>query len=163
MKTRRAKLDDAAAISGVLRDLGWFQWIDEEPESDTEARVSKALGMAAGDENQLALVAEDESGSVVGYAFVHCYPYMMLPAPEAYLSELFVLEASRGRGAGRMLVEGVEEFARSRGCSRLMLVTGNDRESYTRRFYQEAGWVERPYIANFIRPLDDRLNGTARS
>lgn len=88
---------------------------------------------------------------------------MMLPAQETHLSELFVLEDSRGAGAGRTLVEAVEEYARSRGCSRLMLVTGNDRESYARRFYQKSGWVERPYISNLIHLLDDRLKGSTYS
>jgi GNAT superfamily N-acetyltransferase len=87
----------------------------------------------------------------------------MLPGPELYLSELFVREAWRGAGIGRGLLEGVSSFAVTEGCSRLMLVTGKDRDSYVRDFYQKNGWVERPYIANFVTPLDDRLKGSTRS
>lgn len=74
MKTREATPEDAPAISGVLMDLGWFEWINDERESDTCARTTAAVRSSADDEGQLALVAEDESGRVVGYAFVHCYP-----------------------------------------------------------------------------------------
>jgi len=163
VNVRRVTVLDAPAISSILRDLGWFDWIDSEDTSLTEARLRDVIEQWEADDNQLALLAEEDSGFPVGYAFAHCYPYMMLPGPELYLSELFVKEAWRGRGIGRELLKGVSAFAAAKGCSRLMLVTGKDRDSYVREFYQKNGWVERPYIANFIKPLDGRLEGDTRS
>jgi GNAT superfamily N-acetyltransferase len=160
---REATAGDAAAIALILREVGWFDWINREDPADTQARVAAVIESWSSDDNHLALLAEDAAGVPVGYAFAHCNPYMMLPGPEAYLSELFVRKAWRGKGVGRALLGRVETFARSRGCSRLMLITGKDRESYARDFYGKGGWVERPYIANFIFPLDDRLEGGTRS
>jgi GNAT superfamily N-acetyltransferase len=160
---RRVTAPDAPVIALILRELGWFDWINSEAEAATEARVREVIESWESDGNQLALLAEEESGVPVGYAFAHCYPYMMLPGPELYLSELFVREAWRGMGVGRGLLQGVTSFASSKGCSRLMLVTGNDRDSYVRHFYQKNGWVERPHIANFIMPPDGRLTGGTRS
>jgi GNAT superfamily N-acetyltransferase len=160
---RKAAAADAAAISKILREVGWFDWINQEDQADTEERIAAAIQEWSSDHNRLALLAEDGSGVPVGYAFAHCNPYMMLPGPEMYLSELFVRKTWRGKGVGRALLGRVESFARSRGCSRLMVVTGKHRESYARGFYSNCGWVERPYIANFILPLDDRLKYGTRS
>jgi len=163
IRIREMTGDDAKAVGLILRELGWFDWIDSEDEAATEARIRDVIERWGSDGNQLALLAEEEAGVPVGYAFAHCYPYLMLPGPELYLSELFVREAWRGAGIGRGLLEGVSSFAVTEGCSRLMLVTGKDRDSYVRDFYQKNGWVERPYIANFVTPLDDRLKGSTRS
>ncbi|MBC8524039.1 MAG: GNAT family N-acetyltransferase [Chlorobium phaeobacteroides] len=77
-------------------------------------------------------------------------PYLVLPAPEGYVSELFVAESWRGQGIGKQLLATAEEEAKTRGCSRLMLCNNRDRDSYRRGFYQKLGWEERASIANFI-------------
>lgn len=76
--------------------------------------------------------------------------YLFLAAPEGYVSELFVDDAWRGQGIGQHLIETVEQEARVRGCSRLMLCNGRSRESYKRGLYQKLGWQERESVANFI-------------
>jgi hypothetical protein len=40
--------------------------------------------------------------------------------------------------------------ARQRGCFRLSLINMRRRESYQRRYYEKAGWEERPEAANFV-------------
>lgn len=75
---------------------------------------------------------------------------MFLKAPEGYISELFVAESSRGQGIGIAQLNTVRSEAETRQCSRLMLITSRTRESYTRRFYAQQGWIERKEMANFI-------------
>ncbi|MGA2083985.1 MAG: GNAT family N-acetyltransferase [Terracidiphilus sp.] len=152
-RIRKAKPEDGEAIAEILRSLGWFEHINAEPVAATAARVARHLEMCLRGESHSVNIAEDEHGRVVGYAAVHWLPYLMLAGPEGYLSELFLLEDARGRGAGTALLDAVKAEARQRGCSRLMLVNKRNRESYLREFYGKRCWIERPAAANFILPL----------
>jgi len=78
---------------------------------------------------------------------------MILVGPEGYISDLFVRGSDRGKGIGRMLVEAVKEQAMERGCTRLSVVNGRNRESYSRGFYQKLDWRERDEVINFILQL----------
>ncbi len=150
---RPATPGDIAAISTILRELGWFDHINREAPADTEARIARHLDLCLTQGGHTVLVAESRGGEVIGYTSVHWQPYLILSGPEGYVSELFVRRSHRGGGVGRMLMEAVKEQAVSRGCSRLMLLNGRGRESYRREFYKKTGWAERPEIANFILPL----------
>jgi GNAT superfamily N-acetyltransferase len=69
-------------------------------------------------EPMFALVAEDQ-GQVVGLAHCLFHRSMTRIEPVCYLSDLFTLEARRGRGIGRLLIEAVYQEARSAGASRV--------------------------------------------
>ena len=148
---RPAVATDVPAIAAILRELGWFPHINEESPADTEARVARHLELCNSDNSHSILVSETPAGEVVGYVVVHWLPYLMLAAPEGYISELFVFEAERGKGIGGRLLAAVNDEATERGCSRLHLITGDYRPSYT--IYKKLGWNERPKIADFIYPL----------
>jgi len=147
---RPATPDDVPPTAALLRELGWFAFINDEAATETETRVKKHLRLCMADDSHSVLVAEDGEGAVLGYVAVHWLPYLMLPGPEGYVSELFVAEATRGMGVGTRLLEAVKDMAVSRGCSRLMLVNRKTRESYKRGFYRKLGWEEREEFANFV-------------
>lgn len=144
---------DASAIARILRSLGWFEPLQVQASSETEAQVRRHVGLCRADGSHSVYVAEEAQSGVIGYASVHWLPYLILPGPEGYLSELFIDEAHRGRGIGKRLLDRVVQEARSRGCWRLMLVTGRGRDSYKRAFYVKQGWVEREGVANFVLKL----------
>lgn len=146
---RLARPDDAAAIAAILRDVGWFDQVNREKPERSEARVRHGLEVCEGDESQTVLVATVD-GRLVGYAAVHWFPNLLI-GPEGYLSELFIMEAHRSVGIGSGLLAAIEDEARERGCTRLMLFNRRARESYTRGFYQRNGWVEREDIALMMR------------
>lgn len=148
-RIRPALPDDAPAICGILRELDYFTHIVEASPEEATDRVARHLELCEADDSHTVLVAEKETG-VVGYAAVHWLPYLLLPGPEGYVSELFVRESERGRGIGTALLKAVIEQAQDRGCYRLMLTNGRDRPAYRRGFYKERGWTERPDIANFV-------------
>jgi len=150
---RKAEPTDVPAIADLLRSLKFFASIDAEPPQDTEARVARHFAQCAADDSHLILVAQEAGGDVVGYCSVHWNPYLMLPEPEGYVSELFIREAYRGQGIGGRLLEAVKAEAQRRGCSRLMLINMRKRESYQRQFYAKHGWEERD-AANFVLHLD---------
>ncbi len=114
---RPATPDDVPPIAALLRELGWFAFINDEAATETETRVKKHLRLCMADDSHSVLVAEDGEGAVLGYVAVHWLPYLMLPGPEGYVSELFVAEAARGMGVGTRLLEAVE----GHGCQPRLL------------------------------------------
>ena len=152
---RQARHEDVPVIAEIVRKLGWFPHVNNEQTSATERRVLLHLELCDADDSHTVLVAEDEEGKVAGYISVHWLPYLMLAGPEGYISELFVHEDARGKGVGTALVKDIEEFAITRGCSRLMVLNGRDRPSYEREFYNELGFEERADMANLVLKLKE--------
>lgn len=147
---QKAEEDDAAAIAVLLRQLGWFTHFDTASAQDTADRVGCHMALCNADDSHSIYVAKNRVGDLVGYASIHWLPYMFLTGIEGYLSELFVAEHYRGKAVGRLLLEHIKTEAKDRGCSRLMLVTSRNRESYQRGFYAKQGWREREEVANFV-------------
>lgn len=155
MQIRKAVLSDVPAIASLLRSLGFFARISAEAPEITKKRVTDHLTLASADDSHLVLVAETAQGEIAGYCAAHWLPYLILPGPEGYVSELFIHESFRDQGIGGTLLEAIKAEAQQRGCSRLMLLNMRKRESYQRSFYQKQGWEERPEMANFVLPLND--------
>jgi GNAT superfamily N-acetyltransferase len=147
------------AVAALLRGLGWLSFINDVAKAETETRVKRHLHLCLSSDGHTVLVAEDATGTILGCVAVHWLPYLMLPGPEGYVSELFVTEAARGAGLGTRLLEAVKDMAISRGCTRLMLVNRKTRESYQRNFYRKLGWEEREEFANFVLHLPRERQG----
>lgn len=153
-RIRKMEAGDVPAIAELLRSLMLFAHIDAEPAQVTRDRIAAHLALCRADDSHLVLVAQTAQDEIAGYCAVHWLPYLILPGPEGYVSELFVSERFRGQGIGSALLEAVKQHARERGCMRLMLINMRKRESYQRGFYAKQGWEERPDAANFILHLD---------
>ena len=91
------------------------------------------------DPNACALVATVGT-DVVGLVTVHVRYTLNHASPIAQLTLLVVDEGSRSRGAGRALVNGAEEWARSRGSRRIVVTTALDRGG-AHAFYEKVGYV----------------------
>ena len=148
-RIRLARAEDAPAIAVLLAALGDLPMLAGEDVADVAARHVPAAVASPG---TTLLLVEDDRG-LIGYANVHWVHDLFMPGPEGYLSELFILDAHRGRGIGSELLAMIETEARERGAFRLSLLNAKRRASYERRFYEQHGWVERPEIANFVRWL----------
>jgi len=133
---RLATKNDAAQLSTLLYDIGWFSGIQNETVAETSTRLQDQLANA-NPESTTLLVAETDEGQIMGYTAVHWLPYLILSGPEGYVSELFVAEAARGMGVGKALITAVKSQAQQRGCSRLELLNMRNRESYQRGFYEK--------------------------
>ncbi len=151
---RLARVEDAAGIAAVLRDVGWFEHINDEPPTATLSRVAEQLALCHADDSHGVYVADDPAGQIVGYVAVHWFPNLM-KGGDGYVSELFLREAARGLGIGRKLLAAVAEEGTRRGATRLMLFNRKIRESYRRGFYPKAGWCERDDVAFFMFDLPD--------
>ena len=147
---RKATVDDARELALLLQGIGWFEKFNGGDIDALTGQVKARLERCLMDDSHLVLVAEDPDGMLAGYGSVHWLPYLFMPGPEGYVSELFVSAAARGRGVGRELLGVIEKAARESGCQRLSLINLRNRESYQRQFYSKAGWRERSDAANFI-------------
>ena len=69
-----------------------------------------------------ALVAEGQ-GQILGLVHYLFHRSTTAIAPNCYLQDLFTTQASRGKGIGRALIEGVYERAQAAGSGRVYWLT----------------------------------------
>lgn len=95
-----------------------------------------------------AFGARDGAGRLIGITHYMYQETAWSAAPACYLQDLFVDEALRGTGAGRMLIEAVAAAAKSHGASRLYWLT-QDHNAVARRLYdrlaQTRGFIRYDY------------------
>jgi GNAT superfamily N-acetyltransferase len=151
---RKARQADTQALTDLLVGLNSFEhYFSGASREALQERVGPHLERCLADTSHSVYVGETAQGDLVGYLSVHWLPYLFLPGPEGYISELFVRAEARGQGIGSDLLEAAREEAEARGCTRLSLINMRQRESYLRGFYAKRGWEERPEAANFIMRL----------
>lgn len=106
------------------------------------------------------LVAELAAGSAIdppetrlvgsGYARIEpAKPYLRHPA-HAYLGFMYVDPTHRGKGINTLIIEGLRQWAQSRGITELRLDVYNINTSAIRA-YEKAGFV--PHMLNMRRPV----------
>lgn len=149
---RQARVDDATAITEIVRAVGWFEPLLQATSAEAREMIAKRLRDCLSDESHTVLVAERVGIGVVGYLAVHWYPHLAR-GNDGYISEVFLRPAETGKGIGGQLLRAIETYARERHCTRLLLLNRRDRESYQRNFYRKHGWEEIPQGAFFARFL----------
>jgi GNAT superfamily N-acetyltransferase len=155
IEVRAARAEDANSLADFLRELNHFRRLEGRTTESVRAQVRDGLRLCLADSSHSVHLAQDTNGRILGYASVHWLPYLFLPGPEGYVSELFVASDARGQGIGTRLLEAVKSEAATRNCSRLSLLNMRDRESYQRAFYAKDGWEERTVAANFIFEMNE--------
>ena len=115
MLVRRATPGDASQW-GALRQTLWPPEEEGEHEREVAAFFAGALHDAAE-----VFLAIDDSGRAVGFAEVSLRSHAegCLSTPVAYLEGWFVAAAARRSGVGAALIEAVEAWGRSQGCSEM--------------------------------------------
>lgn len=152
---RNLKATDVPDLVRILESTGAF--------SDDEVGVAvELLGIVLNDHAQQdyeVAVAEVE-GRVAGYVLFGPVP---LTQGNFDLYWIAVDPEIQGHGVGRKLMLHVEEQARARG-GRLVCLETSSQGGYerTRRFYEQAGYVEESRIRDFYKPGDDRLTYVKR-
>jgi len=119
--------------------VGVAPWID--PERVLEAVRQWITGSIAGHGGEtMVFVAEEARRERLGFASVSRHRHYT-GEPQAYIGELAVAEAAEGQGAGKMLVQACERWARDQGYAQMVLDTGFANER-GRRFYERLGFRE---------------------
>src|SRR3954452_8330800 len=137
---RPAGRGDVAAIVAMLADdaLGRTRERIEDP---LPSSYFQAFDRVTRDPNLALVVAEGESGEVVG-----CLQLCILPglssqgASRALIEDVRVASHCRSRGIGEQLVQWAIAEAQSKGCKLVELLTHNTRVD-AQRFYKRLGFA----------------------
>ena len=155
MFVRIATPEDAKAIVSILVSIGWLDDINNNPES-TEKLINDHLQKSIlSDKNVTSVFVVIKDGVIVGYATLYwmtyytSYPFDEL---EGYISEFYIHNEFQNKGIGSYLLDELKKIARSKGCSKLTLISVKNRQSYT--FYKNKKWEERPDLIEFDCPLE---------
>jgi GNAT superfamily N-acetyltransferase len=131
-----AESQHAEAIAALLEEMGHFYGATEvEPLELRVAQITKAL---FGDVRGVsALLAWDDAQLAGMAAYSFLWPAISLTR-SLYLKELYVGQAYRRKGVGRLLMDGLREVAATHGCSRVEWTTDDDNAA-AQRFYAGLG------------------------
>jgi GNAT superfamily N-acetyltransferase len=113
---RPAAVDDAPTILALIRELAVYERMSVESIVTTEADLVRD-GFGPSPAFQV-LLAEDESGVVVGFALYFFTWSTWAGKRCVHLEDLFVKPSARGRGAGFRLMQAVARAALENGCAR---------------------------------------------
>ena len=155
INVRQANPDDAGAMAEILREIGWSERRNSLSLEDVSGPIAKLLEQYGEDDQHSAFVALDDKGAVMGFTYVHWVPFIMLGSMEGYITDVFVSPSASGMGAGTSLVKHIMRDGKRRGCMRLMVTNGMEKQSYKKGFYKKLGWTERPKVANFVYYYED--------
>ncbi|MBN8866151.1 MAG: GNAT family N-acetyltransferase [Solirubrobacterales bacterium] len=145
---------DVGAVTGLVGGFRDFLGDDSPSNAEIEATVSTLIRDRS---TEFLLIGEPEAG----FAQVRFRLSVWTGNEDAWLEDLFVDEAARGKGYGRTLLEAAVSRARSRGCSRIQLDV-NQANANAVALYESVGfsashnpakWGEAPDFY-FTLPLD---------
>lgn len=141
---RPAEAGDFQAVTTLLAELG------RQPVTpETTDAVQGVFSRHIADPETASLVAE-QGGEIIGFLSLIFRERLNYPQPQAWIPDLIVTEAARGKGAGKALLEHAFTSAREQGCERVALKSGYAR-TVAHRLYEAAGMTNGGYY--FTRPL----------
>lgn len=131
---RPARAGDFAAVAALLAELGRPAL---SAGSAAAARGVYERHLARPDTASLVAVVE---GAVVGFMSLEFRERLNRTRPQAWIPDLIVSAAHRGRGAGQTLLLRGIALAEGRGCWSVTLESGRSRHAAHRR-YRAVGMV----------------------
>ncbi|MFT4268744.1 MAG: GNAT family N-acetyltransferase [Xenophilus sp.] len=145
-RIRPSRDDDVAAITAiyahhVLHGTGTFE---TEPPAEADMAARRADVLAKG---LPYLVAQDEGGRVLGFAY--CNWFKPRPAYR-YSAEdsIYLHESARGRGVGRLLLTALCEAAEAAGVRKLIAVIGDSANAGSVGVHRALGFTPVGTLAN---------------
>lgn len=138
-QVRAARPEDAAALAGLLDELGF--------PAAAEVVVQRLAALERSGE--ATLVGLDDGGAtagggVQGFVTVHVTPVLHRPTPVGRMTALVVTSRARRRGLGRALVAAAEAYLAEAGCA-LVEVTSNRDLAGAHAFYGRLGYALTSY------------------
>ncbi len=108
---RKALPQDFSDIDRLIHELAVFEKAPEQHTNSVQQMLEEQ-------EYFDALVVENQEGEIVAMA-LYFIAYFTWVGKSLYLDDLYVREAFRHQGIGRMLIERIFEIAREENCKRL--------------------------------------------
>ncbi len=128
--------EDAEALADLMEELDIFY--GAPPTQGRDARVATIRRLVFGAPPAAYVLLARDGGRLVGMAaFSYLWPAAGV-THSLFLKELYVSEAVRRRGVGRLLMERLHAIAAEQGCSRVEWMTETDNVR-ARAFYEAIG------------------------
>ena len=138
--TGEVRVRDAAARDGGAVVALLARQLDEHDIALAPDALEHAVRTLLGDPRLgHVLVACADDGAIAGVAVLSFLFTLEHGGPAAWLDELYVADAHRGRGVGERLVEAALRVARERGCVALDLEVEPGHDAAT-RLYERLGF-----------------------
>jgi len=142
---RPARAFDVEAVGRLLTELG------RSPLGDATRHRFRSGFLAHLRRRDTASLVAVEDGQVVGFCSLEFRPRLNRMRAQAWIPDLIVDRAARGRGHGRQLLERAFQLAGERGCWSVTLESGHHRQE-AHRLYMSAGMEDAGVY--FIRQLE---------
>ncbi|MEO9157523.1 MAG: GNAT family N-acetyltransferase [Kofleriaceae bacterium] len=136
---RAATFDDVPAIVPRSSALQAHEGIEI-----SDAALEAALREMLGDPSLGGVWMIEDDGAIVGYAFISLSFDLEFAGREAWLTELFIDDAARGRGAGTFAIDALASLLRGLGVHAMHLQVRADNPAL--RLYERAGFTNVPRL-----------------
>lgn len=152
MKVRSAGSADTPRIRELavrLMDQSLPHWRDPAPLKD---KLNEALAAYDGEmpQDHLLLVCEDDKGWIAGFAHAGMDADFFSGEAQAHLYYLVTDPSCEGKGVGRMLMDAVEDFARDKSATGILLYVFSTNER-ARSVYERYGFQE--HMLKMVKPV----------
>ncbi|WP_082122277.1 MULTISPECIES: GNAT family N-acetyltransferase [Frankia] len=130
--------DDVEAMAGLMEELDTFY--GATPTQPRDAQVAQIKKLVFGTPPAAQVLLAHNNGHLIGMA---AYSYLWPAAGvthSLFLKELYVVEAARRKGVGRLLMNRLHEIAVAQNCSRVEWMTDMTNIA-ARRFYEACGFA----------------------
>lgn len=134
-----------ADLEPLVRLLQALFSIEADFRPDPE-RQRRGLARLLAEPARAAVLVAERGGAVIGMVTAQLVVSTAEGGASAWIEDMVVAEAARGRGVGRRLLEAIEAWAAGRGATRLQLLA--DRENAPAlAFYARLGWGSTRLVA----------------
>jgi GNAT superfamily N-acetyltransferase len=138
----QASTADIPAMVGLLAAL--FS-IEQDFKPDTERQIRGLAGVLASP-NACIMLARSAQGEAIAMCSAQLVFSTAEGAHSAWIEDMVVHEAWRGRGIGRQVLQAVLAWASEHGATRAQLLADLDNQPAL-DYYQHLGWQETSLIA----------------
>ena len=138
----QARSADIPAMVGLLAAL--FS-IEQDFKPDTERQIRGLAGVLASP-NACIMLARTAQGEAIAMCSAQLVFSTAEGAHSAWIEDMVVHEAWRGRGIGRQVLQAVLAWASEHGATRAQLLADLDNQPAL-DYYQHLGWQETQLIA----------------
>ena len=115
MQIRKAKENDVPQLLILMRELARFEKYIDVFAVTEDVLLERGFRKTPPDFNCL-VITKDESNDLVGMIVYYFIPFTATAKPTLFIKELFVIEAGRSKGAGKLLMQAVAREALENGC-----------------------------------------------
>lgn len=130
---------NAGDMEAMVKLLGLLFSIEQDFSPNEAAQRQGLQQLLDIPEQAQIFIAQDDATGVIGMVSAQLVISTAVGAPSAWIEDMVVLEAFRGRGVGKALLARATEWAKSRGAKRVQLMADAD-NAPALYFYKQLGW-----------------------